>query len=537
MTKRLLSLCLVIALALALVCPAYADDSVDNSFVNSDAPFYAVLGFADEDSFDDFCVWLSFFPDSGYSSLYDYYLDSIYAPLEFDSELLDSLYSSLLSGVTYASIGNVTGISYYVGSGSTAVLQYTFILPDGGATGSGAATATRRVTLNVPYSMITGTSYNATLDFSKLVTTSTLTNYVTKSDLNSAGYVTTSQMNTAIANASSWSNADVMNNLNYLRQISYVLGYQSMDATSIWDKLLSIQTSNQTLANQFIPGTDSPFYFFDKRILSWDSPTNSSSSSSTMNGSILDLLRNFNNSSINQNAWGFNTLNSDLIGSSSFSTFYLDYQGNRVRLWAPNIPIAQLFQYLLNSISGLGSKISSFGSDSWFGFNFVDGYSLDGDSLSVSTSKRQIHNVVEALQYIYQDLQAPLFQLQQVLASDEDLVLRLKTQDLTDAVTDDFTGDGQAAPSTSDIGDMANISGDFSGMLDSGVGAGELVGVINGGDTYSFFSQSTADALDTTSSVAVISDDEYDPYEGYVFHEDLGVYVPDNPLIGFVGGE
>lgn len=153
--------------------------------------------------------------------------------------------------------------------------------------------------------------------------------------------------------------------------------------------------------------------------------------------------------------------------------------------------------------------------------------------LNRSEQTTTVTNILDALGWIGSEIQKPLSQLQAVLADDDDLRLKQETQEYVDAVTDDFTGSGSAAPSTDDIGDMAGISADFSGMFDSGVGAGDLMGAINGEDTYSFFSQETSDALDTTGNagISTVSDmvDDILDLSGYEETED-GLYVPSGGL-------
>lgn len=151
-------------------------------------------------------------------------------------------------------------------------------------------------------------------------------------------------------------------------------------------------------------------------------------------------------------------------------------------------------------------------------------WSFDSD-LNKSSSSVRFSNVLQALASIQSSLQQPLSQLQAVLANDDDLELRQRTQAQVEQVTSDFTGDGAAAPSLSDISDMASFSGQMSSLFSSGSSVGDFFSAAGSSDAYQFFSQAVADDLDSTSSVVALSVvDDLDPLDGFVLGDD-GFYT------------
>lgn len=90
-----------------------------------------------------------------------------------------------------------------------------------------------------------------------------------------------------------------------------------------------------------------------------------------------------------------------------------------------------------------------------------------------------------------------------------------------DAVKDNFFGDGEGAVNPDQIKDLAGIS---SGIKDSFAGAGsagDAFTAINDSQSFWFFSQEVADALDTVNSPAVASEveDEDDFWDQFVQDE------------------
>lgn len=222
---------------------------------------------------------------------------------------------------------------------------------------------------------------------------------------------------------------------------------------------------------------------------------------------------------LNSNLKNYLTSSLTAYGFTSSGTF---------SVYGSGTDAANLLVGVISTLRGATFRIMSglFGDyqDSYVGSFYTFDNALNRGASSVTYT-----NLLQAIVDIGARLQRPLSQLQAVLANDDDLRLRQDTQDQVDSVTDNFTGGGGAAPSLGDIGNMADVSSDFSGMFDSGVGAGDLMGAVNGADTYSFFSQEVSDSLDTTgrAGIAVASDELDDLFDlsGYKEGED-GVLVP-----------
>lgn len=116
-------------------------------------------------------------------------------------------------------------------------------------------------------------------------------------------------------------------------------------------------------------------------------------------------------------------------------------------------------------------------------------------------------------------IQNPLARLAYVLADLEDIEFKKEEKPNMDAVKDHFFGDGEGAVNPDQIKDVAGIS---SGIKDSfgGAGsAGDAFQAINDSNSFWFFSQEVADALDTVNSPATAALDDSDPFEGLVQDE------------------
>lgn len=137
-------------------------------------------------------------------------------------------------------------------------------------------------------------------------------------------------------------------------------------------------------------------------------------------------------------------------------------------------------------------------------------------------------NVLQALASIQSTLQQPLSQLQAVLANDDDLKLRQETQPQVEAVTDKFLGEGDAAPTPDDIGNMADWSNSMGDLFNSGVSAGQFFSSVTSSDSYSFFSQAVANDLDSSGVPAAISIDNDDYFSDYVLGDDGFYYIRDD---------
>lgn len=116
-------------------------------------------------------------------------------------------------------------------------------------------------------------------------------------------------------------------------------------------------------------------------------------------------------------------------------------------------------------------------------------------------------------------LQNSLAKLEYVFASQEDMEFKEQEKPNMDAVKDNFFGDGEGAVNPDQIKDLAGIS---SGIKDSFAGAGsagDAFTAINDSQSFWFFSQDVADALDTVNSPAVASEVEDDFWDQFVQDE------------------
>lgn len=149
--------------------------------------------------------------------------------------------------------------------------------------------------------------------------------------------------------------------------------------------------------------------------------------------------------------------------------------------------------YLLSSLFGFSSSSGFYNKEGALNF-ILHGSNGFFDSGEITTS------VWQSIDFGFSGLQNPLAKLQYVLADDADIKLKEDTESQVQQVTDSFTGDGGAAPSTSNIGDMASISTDVSGLFDSGYSAADGIGALTSADTFSFFSQEVSNELDGQGS-------------------------------------
>lgn len=112
-------------------------------------------------------------------------------------------------------------------------------------------------------------------------------------------------------------------------------------------------------------------------------------------------------------------------------------------------------------------------------------------------------------------LQADLAKLRYVLASDQDIEIAKKNEPVKDAIEDNFVGDAPGAVKPGNVDDMAGISNDLQGALNTGANAGDVLGFINGSEGWGFFSQAVADDLHQIPSSAHEEEEDfihfYDP--------------------------
>ena len=166
---------------------------------------------------------------------------------------------------------------------------------------------------------------------------------------------------------------------------------------------------------------------------------------------------------------------------------------------------------------------------------------FDGE-LNKSTEKVDYTDLLHAMVGIGSDLQNPLSQLQAVLAGDSDLELRRNTQENVDSVTDNFTGSGEGAVSSSDISDASGLtSGIGDAFGGNQVSTGDAFKAASDSGNFNFFSQETAVSLDSVSyPAAAVLAEEDDWLSGYVADKDGFYTVADKSgwnLFDYLGKE
>lgn len=95
-----------------------------------------------------------------------------------------------------------------------------------------------------------------------------------------------------------------------------------------------------------------------------------------------------------------------------------------------------------------------------------------------------------------------------VYASPDLIQAKQAQQSVEDSVLDDFTGSGSESMSLSDVGGVKQVSGGAKSFLGTGSSSGNALGLfnVNGQGLWEFFSQTTADNLDSTSNLRKSSD-------------------------------
>lgn len=183
---------------------------------------------------------------------------------------------------------------------------------------------------------------------------------------------------------------------------------------------------------------------------------------------------------------------------------------------------------------GLGSLISDTtpGSGSrltWDYLSYNDG---------VSSTQLQHDTLFGFLGSFGSAVQNPLARLAYVLADPDDVQFKQDEKPNMDAVKDSFFGDGAGSVVPDQIKDAAGISSAAKDAFKSDVSAGDAFTAISDPDSYWFFTQPVADALDTVNTPAVVSDGDDELLDQFVLGDD-GFYEPDlSPwsLFDYLGG-
>lgn len=127
-----------------------------------------------------------------------------------------------------------------------------------------------------------------------------------------------------------------------------------------------------------------------------------------------------------------------------------------------------------------------------------------GESLSWSGS-----GALASVAALNNVMQNDLAKLRYVLADDKDIEISQKQEPVKDSVADNFAGEGAAAVKPADVDDMAGISDQLQGSLNTGANAMDSIGFINGSSGWGYFSKKVADELEG-NVVNAVSDDSDD---------------------------
>lgn len=131
-----------------------------------------------------------------------------------------------------------------------------------------------------------------------------------------------------------------------------------------------------------------------------------------------------------------------------------------------------------------------------------DNYTAKIYNTDLTTTNLPMKSLWYDIRYFGENISMHLARLSYVLASDEEIEARQAAAANQDAVVDDFikpTGSGSA--SASDFADVASIGGDMKDALTSNVSpSSAFTSLSSSSDAWGWFSQSTANSLDTTNN-------------------------------------
>lgn len=181
-----------------------------------------------------------------------------------------------------------------------------------------------------------------------------------------------------------------------------------------------------------------------------------------------------------------------------------------------------IHQYL-PSLSTISTSLTNF-----YNRNHTDLSNIEVDTSSIDTKFTTLNNQITLLRSGLADWYnvayaqaADVNQLQEVLASDEDLAIRRDQASRVDQINDDFlSSSGSASVSLGDLGSASDSITQLKGSLSGGASASSLWSVLgSGSDGWGWFSSATASDLD--SSGLLMEDQHYIFLEQY--YSDLGL--------------
>lgn len=270
---------------------------------------------------------------------------------------------------------------------------------------------------------------------------------------------------------------------------AYMWGGGMKDNLSIPDLLVTI--------NRLINGTG---------LMNYDGPILQANGSvyGSVKRPIADILQN-----------GFLGLAQLMFGDSSHDIHALDYFGRDVIGHRGSLSLADITG---NGMQGLATLIG--GRDDGQGRRAV-WYWVD----PADPNQRREYEVSSLFDLFFEigTLQNSLAKLEYVYASQEDIDFKDDEKPNIDSVKDHFFGDGEGAVNPDQIKDLGGISSSIKDSFGGAGSAGDAFTAINDSNSFWFFSQEVADALDTVNSPAIAALDDSDPFEGLV-QDDDGFY-------------
>lgn len=209
---------------------------------------------------------------------------------------------------------------------------------------------------------------------------------------------------------------------------------------------------------------------------------------------------------------------------SAFSTkdsLFLRSDGRSGTAGSSGIWLSDIVRY---GFLGLSTNLA--GSDQTAAINLLVPNSEGG----LKTQSVSATNLLDMLGLIGTNLQNPLAKLAYVWADDDDIRIADKNQPVKDEIEEEFVGSGSAAVSVGNIKDVAGLSSGFTEAFSGDGKISDIFVVLSDGESFGFFSQEVADALDTTASAAGLSDEPFDISDEFWVDEN-GIVHPKKDLL------
>lgn len=197
--------------------------------------------------------------------------------------------------------------------------------------------------------------------------------------------------------------------------------------------------------------------------------------------------------------------NRDLLTQDNTSNYTIPYYTGGIRQdfstqWRNGTPIGNLA--LINRLLALTSAN---------GFqNLLYGFNNSQTAVYWNTAQNQANaytpiSAITGIYYWLQNMQIPLARLAFVHADDNDIAAKRGTAANEQTITNNFLStSGSAAATASDYGALASASGSFKQNFNTGASATGIFDLFNGDYASSWFSQETANQLDSNNAVRSI---------------------------------